>query len=64
LGKDFFVALEQAFFTSAEGDTEGPIDNDTAAKFVVEGTADEDLSREDEVATGFALLKDEDRDSN
>jgi hypothetical protein len=52
------VAVERAFFASPEGNAEGPIENETAAKYVVGGMASEDLSREDEVA-GFAVVKPE-----
>ncbi len=44
---------------SAEGDAVGPIDNDIAAKYVVDGMADEDLFREDQIAAGFAMVKPE-----
>ena len=51
------IVVECAFFASPEGDAEGPVGSKTAAKQVVGGMADEDLSREDEVATDFAVMK-------
>ena len=53
------VALEQSFFGSPAGHDEGPIGKHIAAKYVVAGEADEDLSREDDVAAGFAVVKPE-----
>ena len=53
------VAVGRAFFSSPATGEEGPIDNEIAAKYVVDGMADEDLSCEDEVAAGFAVVKPE-----